>query len=154
MSGLVDGITNGLGAVKTAIQRAGDSVVSWFKERLGIHSPSRVFAALGGFTMAGLEQGLRNAQDGPLRDGAPNSASASSPPAQGIGLTGAQSRAAAPLSVDNRPAADRRNGRARAGIGARADHDQRVRVARHGRECARAEGAAGDATGASRAGRA
>ncbi|OXH93444.1 hypothetical protein CA830_07485, partial [Burkholderia multivorans] len=66
MSGLVDGITNGLGAVKTAIQRAGDSVVSWFKERLGIHSPSRVFAALGGFTMAGLEQGLRNGQDGPL----------------------------------------------------------------------------------------
>ncbi|MBU9414976.1 hypothetical protein [Burkholderia multivorans] len=102
MSGLVDGITNGLGAVKTAIQRAGDSVVSWFKERLGIHSPSRVFAALGGFTMAGLEQGLRNGQDGPLatvRELGKRIAAAGA----GIGLTGAAIAGSAPLSVDNRP---------------------------------------------------
>ncbi|MCO8455761.1 hypothetical protein KGP68_28500 [Burkholderia multivorans] len=102
MSGLVDGITNGLGAVKTAIQRAGDSVVSWFKERLGIHSPSRVFAALGGFTMAGLEQGLRNGQDGPLatvRELGKRIVAAGA----GIGLTGAAIAGSAPLSVDNRP---------------------------------------------------
>lgn len=58
MQGMVTGITNGLAAVKEAITGAGDSTINWFKEKLGIHSPSRVFASLGGFTMAGLVQGL------------------------------------------------------------------------------------------------
>ncbi|HCL2948825.1 TPA: phage tail tape measure protein [Pseudomonas aeruginosa 059A] len=66
MQGMVQGITNGLGAVKGAITGAADSTVTWFKEKLGIHSPSRVFASLGGFTMAGLEQGLVKGQQGPL----------------------------------------------------------------------------------------
>lgn len=66
MQGMVRGITNGLGAVKGAITGAADSTVTWFKEKLGIHSPSRVFASLGGFTMAGLEQGLVKGQQGPL----------------------------------------------------------------------------------------
>ncbi|AUF99790.1 phage tail tape measure protein [Pseudomonas sp. 09C 129] len=66
MQGMVQGITNGLTAVKGAITGAADSTVGWFKEKLGIHSPSRVFAELGGFTMAGLEQGLANNQGGPL----------------------------------------------------------------------------------------
>ncbi|MBR8300951.1 MULTISPECIES: hypothetical protein [Burkholderia cepacia complex] len=102
MSGLVNGITNGLGAVKTAIQAAGDSVVGWFKERLGIHSPSRVFAALGGWTMAGLEQGLRNGLDGPLatvRELGKRIVAAGA----GIGITGAAIAGGAPLTVDNRP---------------------------------------------------
>ncbi|WP_175742690.1 phage tail tape measure protein [Burkholderia ambifaria] len=101
MSGLVTGITNGLGAVKTAIQSAGDSVVGWFKERLGIHSPSRVFAALGGFTMAGLEQGLREGQDGPLStvfEVGKRIVAAGA----GIGITGAAIAGGAPLTVDNR----------------------------------------------------
>lgn len=58
MQGMVTGITNGLAAVKNAITGAGESTINWFKEKLGIHSPSRVFASLGGFTMAGLVQGL------------------------------------------------------------------------------------------------
>lgn len=66
MQGMVQGITNGLAAVKGAITGAADSTVSWFKEKLGIHSPSRVFAELGGFTMQGLEQGLVGGQGGPL----------------------------------------------------------------------------------------
>lgn len=66
MQGMVQGITNGLGAVKGAITGAAESTVTWFKEKLGIHSPSRVFASLGGFTMAGLEQGLVKGQQGPL----------------------------------------------------------------------------------------
>ncbi|MBU9369642.1 hypothetical protein KTE69_14830 [Burkholderia multivorans] len=102
MSGLANGITNGLGAVKTAIQSAGDSVVGWFKERLGIHSPSRVFAALGGWTMAGLEQGLRNGQDGPLatvRELGKRIVAAGA----GIGITGAAIAGGAPLTVDSRP---------------------------------------------------
>ncbi|HEJ6164808.1 TPA: phage tail tape measure protein [Pseudomonas aeruginosa] len=66
LDGLVNGIRNKLGDVKNAISEVGDSTVGWFKEKLGIHSPSRVFAELGGFTMAGLEQGLSDGQKGPL----------------------------------------------------------------------------------------
>lgn len=66
MQGMVQGITNGLAAVKGAITGAADSTVGWFKEKLGIHSPSRVFAELGGFTMQGLEQGLVDGQGSPL----------------------------------------------------------------------------------------
>jgi TP901 family phage tail tape measure protein len=66
LDGLVSGITNKLGAVKDAITGAGEATIGWFKEKLGIHSPSRVFAELGGFTMAGLEQGLVGSQGGPL----------------------------------------------------------------------------------------
>lgn len=66
LDGLVNGIKNKLGAVKEAITGAGDATIGWFKEKLGIHSPSRVFAELGGFTMAGLEQGLLGSQGGPL----------------------------------------------------------------------------------------
>lgn len=58
IDGLVGGITAGLGRVKDAITGAGGAAVDWFKQKLGIHSPSRVFADLGGFTMAGLTQGL------------------------------------------------------------------------------------------------
>ncbi len=66
ISGLVNGITGAMGSVKTAISDAGSSTVDWFKEKLGIHSPSRVFAELGGFTMAGLAQGVNDGQSGPM----------------------------------------------------------------------------------------
>ncbi|PKA79032.1 TP901 family phage tail tape measure protein [Pseudomonas tolaasii NCPPB 2192] len=66
VNGLVNGLTAGLGAVKGAIGSIGDSSIGWFKEKLGIHSPSRVFAELGGFTMEGLTKGLESGQKGPL----------------------------------------------------------------------------------------
>lgn len=66
MQGMVNGITNGLTYVREAITGAGESVVNWFKEKLGIHSPSVVFAELGQFTMQGLSQGLERGQDGPV----------------------------------------------------------------------------------------
>ncbi|GGY03705.1 phage tail tape measure protein [Paludibacterium paludis] len=66
MQGLVNGIAGGLANVKAAIVSAGESTIGWFKEKLGIHSPSRVFAELGGFTMEGLHQGIAAGQSGPL----------------------------------------------------------------------------------------
>lgn len=66
VNGLVNGLTAGLGAVKDAISSIGDSSIGWFKEKLGIHSPSRVFSELGGFTMEGLTQGLEGGRKGPL----------------------------------------------------------------------------------------
>lgn len=62
ISGLVNGITNGLGAVKTAISNVADSTVGWFKEKLGIHSPSRVFGELGGFISQGAALGIEGEQ--------------------------------------------------------------------------------------------
>ncbi|AZD84748.1 Phage tail length tape-measure protein [Pseudomonas chlororaphis subsp. aureofaciens] len=66
VNGLVNGLTAGMGQIKGAITSIGDSTIGWFKEKLGIHSPSRVFAELGGFTMAGLTQGLEDGEKGSL----------------------------------------------------------------------------------------
>ena len=66
MDGLVLGITNGLTRVKATITGAGESTIAWFKEKLGIHSPSRVFAQLGGWTMEGLGIGLDKGAGQPL----------------------------------------------------------------------------------------
>jgi TP901 family phage tail tape measure protein len=62
IAGLVNGITSGLGAVKTAITSAADSTVGWFKEKLGIKSPSRVFGELGGFISQGAAVGIESEQ--------------------------------------------------------------------------------------------
>ncbi|WP_432239915.1 phage tail tape measure protein [Herbaspirillum robiniae] len=66
LRGLANGITSAAGYVKDAVLGAGASVIGWFKEKLDIHSPSRVFAELGDFTMQGLAVGLNRGQDGPL----------------------------------------------------------------------------------------
>ncbi|WP_110972850.1 phage tail tape measure protein [Pseudomonas huaxiensis] len=58
VDGLVNGLTAGLSKIKETVGALGDSTIGWFKEKLGIHSPSRVFAELGGFTTEGLAQGL------------------------------------------------------------------------------------------------
>jgi hypothetical protein len=58
VAGLVNSITGALSSVKSAIASLGDSAIGWFKEKLGIHSPSRVFAALGGFIGQGAAQGI------------------------------------------------------------------------------------------------
>lgn len=66
IDGLIRGITGRLTALKSTVVNAAASVAAWFKEKLGIHSPSRVFAGLGGFVMAGLDQGLAANTSGPL----------------------------------------------------------------------------------------
>ncbi|WP_254436671.1 phage tail tape measure protein [Pseudomonas asiatica] len=66
VNGLVNGLLAGLGQIKSAIGNLGDSTISWFKEKLGIHSPSRVFAELGGFTTEGLAVGVNAGAKAPL----------------------------------------------------------------------------------------
>ena len=58
ISGMVNGIKDKLAAAKEAITSIGESVVSWFKDKLGIRSPSRVFAEIGGFISQGVGQGI------------------------------------------------------------------------------------------------
>ncbi|AGA74258.1 phage tail tape measure protein [Pseudomonas plecoglossicida] len=66
VNGLVNGLLAGLGQIKSAIGTLGDSTIGWFKEKLGIHSPSRVFAELGGFTTEGLAVGVNAGAKAPL----------------------------------------------------------------------------------------
>lgn len=67
VNGLVNGLMSGLGQIKDAVSTLGDSTIGWFKEKLGIHSPSRVFAELGGFTTEGLAMGLEDGAKAPLQ---------------------------------------------------------------------------------------
>ena len=48
IQGLISGVQAKFGALKATITNMGDSVSGWFKSKLGINSPSKVFAKLGG----------------------------------------------------------------------------------------------------------
>ncbi|TXF11933.1 phage tail tape measure protein [Pelomicrobium methylotrophicum] len=58
VGGLIDGIKSRLSAAGEAIKGLGQSVVSGLKNLLGIRSPSRVFAELGGFVAEGFAGGI------------------------------------------------------------------------------------------------
>lgn len=66
MQGLVNGVTSAAATVRETISSMADNVVNWFKEKLGIHSPSVVFTELGQYTMQGLSLGIEKAQALPL----------------------------------------------------------------------------------------
>jgi TP901 family phage tail tape measure protein len=66
VAGLVAGIRSRIGQATSAIAGVGSGLIASFKGLLGIHSPSRVFAQLGGYTMQGLALGVQRAQGGPV----------------------------------------------------------------------------------------
>lgn len=66
MQGLINGIKNAASSVKESVVGAASGAIDSFKSRLGIRSPSRVFAELGGYTMQGYGQGLLAEQSNPL----------------------------------------------------------------------------------------
>lgn len=68
MDGLVKGITGKLTEVKETITNAASSAIGWFKDVLGIASPSKVFAVMGDQTMQGLTVGLNRSQQDPLNE--------------------------------------------------------------------------------------
>ncbi|SDE41937.1 phage tail tape measure protein [Paraburkholderia lycopersici] len=105
VSGLVNGITSGLGAVQSAITNVADSTVGWFKEKLGIHSPSRVFGELGGFITQGAAIGME-AEQGRVAKAAVGLATLA---ATTFAAPGAANAAGTPfgaggIAVDTRPA--------------------------------------------------
>ncbi|QEA39475.1 hypothetical protein FGL86_10575 [Pistricoccus aurantiacus] len=80
-----------------------DSVGGWFKDTLGINSPSRVFTAFGGYTVDGLNQGLDAQRDEPAKrvhDIARRVAQAGA----GIAIGTAGMPAMADIPIDRRPA--------------------------------------------------
>lgn len=67
IQGLINGITGMLGSLKNAVVGAASSAATWFKQKLGIRSPSRVFMGFGGFMMTGLGRGIEQGAGEPLR---------------------------------------------------------------------------------------
>ncbi|MGL5469874.1 MAG: phage tail tape measure protein [Shewanella sp.] len=68
MDGLVKGITGKLSEVKETITNAASDAIGWFKDVLGIASPSKVFAVMGDQTMQGLTVGINRSQQAPLNE--------------------------------------------------------------------------------------
>ncbi len=60
MEGLKQGIFAKWEAIKQGVLDLGSNISNWFKDKLGIHSPSQVFAELGRFTVAGLATGIKD----------------------------------------------------------------------------------------------
>lgn len=59
IDGLVDGIKNAWDLAKQKVGELGDGIKSWFKDKLGINSPSRVFLGFGVNIVEGLTGGLQ-----------------------------------------------------------------------------------------------
>lgn len=96
MTGLVSGITNSLGAVKAAIGAAADATIGWFREKLGIRSPSRVFMAAGHHLGEGAAIGISRSARLVQRASAGLTAAAMAP---GMVMAGARIDARPPLSA-------------------------------------------------------
>lgn len=96
MTGLVSGITNSLGAVKAAIGAAADATIGWFREKLGIRSPSRVFMAAGHHLGEGAAIGISRSARLVQRASAGLTAAAM---AHGMVMAGARIDARPPLSA-------------------------------------------------------
>ncbi len=95
MQGLVDGITSRAMAVRDAVAGMADAVGGWFREKLGIASPSRVFMQYGGWIAEGAAIGMQGGQ-GAVRTAAlalATTATAAAPSMAGQG----------PVRFDSRP---------------------------------------------------
>ncbi len=67
ISGLIRGIFGMFGSLKTTIVGVASSAAGWFKAKLGIHSPSRVFAGFGGNIVDGLTSGIAAQEGEPVK---------------------------------------------------------------------------------------
>lgn len=67
VQGLVNGLLSKIPLIGDTLKNGITASVTWFKNFLGIKSPSRLFAQFGGFTMQGFAQGLDRNGDAPLQ---------------------------------------------------------------------------------------
>lgn len=58
IQGLIDGVNNMIETAKNAVANVGNAVIDKVKNVLGIHSPSTVFAEIGGYIVQGLANGI------------------------------------------------------------------------------------------------
>ncbi|RYH63780.1 MAG: phage tail tape measure protein [Alcaligenaceae bacterium] len=88
VQGMANGITSRISAVRDAISMAAGDAVDLFKEKLGIHSPSRVFMQLGSYVGEGAALGIQNGA-GLVRQAALGMATASMVPMAAMGAPAA-----------------------------------------------------------------
>lgn len=62
--GVADGINANTSVIKTAATQAASAALTAAKNKLGIHSPSKAFAEIGGYMMQGMSNGLNAAKGG------------------------------------------------------------------------------------------
>lgn len=67
VDGLINGFKEKFGALQSAVTGLGGKVSGWFKDKLGIRSPSRVFMQFGSDTAEGLALGIAANQNSPLK---------------------------------------------------------------------------------------
>lgn len=91
LDGLKNGILSRVQAVKDAISGAVTGVIDKAKGVLGIHSPSRVFMGIGGYTMQGMANGIAQT------NGLPMAATANA--TQGVINTAVQTKPVKPVSA-------------------------------------------------------
>ena len=91
LEGLKNGILSKVNAVKDAITGAVSGVIDKARGILGIHSPSRVFMGIGGYTMQGMANVIANANGLPI--------AATSTATQGVVNTAAQTKPVKPINV-------------------------------------------------------
>lgn len=97
IQGLVNGITGGASAVIGAITGIAGGAVDAAKKALGIASPSKVFAEIGGYTAEGMQQGV---EDG-TGDVQAATTSLVAPPSVAQGGGAGTSRGGAGITVEN-----------------------------------------------------
>lgn len=94
-----EGMMSGLRAtwekVKALARQLADALPNWVRERLGIQSPSRVFAAIGGNVMRGLSTGIARLSDLPTKAMAASTAAMLATP-----LSIASPTASGPIAAD------------------------------------------------------
>lgn len=69
MHGLMNGVNNMMGSVQDVMSNVANSITGRFRDALGIHSPSTVFAELGNYSMQGYVKGMHDG-DGLIRSAA------------------------------------------------------------------------------------
>ena len=108
MDGLVNGITSRVQMVRDAIGGVADDVGAWFREKLGIASPSKVFMQYGGWISEGAALGIQGGQ-GAVRTAALAMATAATSAvpmvagAAALGPDGQPTLQAQALRLDTRP---------------------------------------------------
>lgn len=108
IDGIIGGITNRLAALKETIVGAASSAANWFKEKLGIASPSKVFTQFGGWISEGAAKGIEAGQASVRAASVAMAAAALAPATAATGSAGsagpAPTLAAAPVIMAKAPA--------------------------------------------------
>jgi hypothetical protein len=103
IDGLLAGLRERWSALKEGVSNIGSSIAGWFKEKLGIRSPSRVFAEIGGHLMDGLSQGIERTAGLPLAAMRSVATGLAVPIAAGGLMLGANSAFSVPQPVMTQP---------------------------------------------------